>query len=211
MYLSNVEYPNYKYEELSRQNSNKELIDLFKTAPQQAVEKLFQLYYSDLCKSVYRILKDEGLAEDIVQEVFYELWRKRDRLGVQTSFRAYLKRAAINKSLNYIRDNKIKFDGDEHYAYIESKENLSKQIELKNLKEIVDQEIDKLPPKCRRAFILSRYDDLSYKEIAAEMEISTKTVEKHISKALKILNHVLRPYLQMIIIISMMASNMTFP
>lgn len=195
---------------MNRENSNKELIDLFQTAPKQAVEKLFQLYYTDLCKAVYRILKDEGLAEDIVQEVFYELWRKRDRLGVQTSFRAYLKRAAINKSLNYIRDNKIKFDGDEQYAYIESKENLAKQIEVKNLKEIVDKEIDKLPPKCRAAFILSRYDGLSYKEIAAEMNISTKTVEKHISKALKILNHVLRPYLQTIMVIIAMSFNMTF-
>ncbi len=195
---------------MSRENHNKKLIDLFQRSPKEAVEKLFHLYYGDLCKAVYRILKDEGLAEDIVQEVFYELWRKRDRLGVQTSFRAYLKRAAINKSLNYIRDNKIKFDGDEQYAFIESKENLGKQIEIKNLQEIVDREIDKLPPKCRMAFVLSRYDDLSYKEIASEMNISTKTVEKHISKALKILNNVLRPYLQVFIIVGSLILNMTF-
>jgi len=176
-------------------NTNKELIELFNNSPQKAVEVLFERYHADLCKVVFRILKDESLAEDIVQDVFYELWKKRDRLGVNTSFRAYLKRASINKSLNYIRDNKIKFDGDEQYAYIESKENLIKNIEGKNLREIVDREIDKLPPKCRAAFILSRFEDMSYKEIAAEMSISVKTVEKHISKALKILNKTLRPYL----------------
>ncbi len=180
---------------MGRENTNKELIELFNTSPQKAVEVLFERYHSDLCKVVFRILKDESLAEDIVQDVFYELWKKRDRLGVNTSFRAYLKRASINKSLNYIRDNKIKFDGDEQYAYIESKENLQKNIEGKNLREIVDREIDKLPPKCRAAFILSRFEDMSYKEIAAEMNISVKTVEKHISKALKILNKTLRPYL----------------
>lgn len=180
---------------MGRENTNKELIELFSNDPQKAVEVLFERYHSDLCKVVFRILKDESLAEDIVQDVFYELWKKRDRLGVNTSFRAYLKRASINKSLNYIRDNKIKFDGDEQYAYIESKENLAKNIEGKNLREIVDREIDKLPPKCRAAFILSRFEDMSYKEIAVEMSISVKTVEKHISKALKILNETLRPYI----------------
>jgi len=159
---------------MGRESTNKELIELFNTDPQKAVEVLFERYHADLCKVVFRILKDESLAEDIVQDVFYELWKKRDRLGVNTSFRAYLKRASINKSLNYIRDNKIKFDGDEQYAYIESKENLAKNIEGKNLREIVDREIDKLPPKCRAAFILSRFEDMSYKEIAAEMNISVK-------------------------------------
>jgi len=180
---------------MGKENTNKELIDLFSKDPQKAVEVLFKLYHSDLCKVVFRILKDESLAEDIVQDVFYELWKKRDKLGVNTSFRAYLKRASINKSLNYIRDNKIKFDGDEQYAYIESKENLVKNIEGKNLREIVDHEINKLPPKCRAAFVLSRFGDMSYKEIALEMSISVKTVEKHISKALKVLNETLRPYL----------------
>lgn len=175
--------------------TNKELIELFSKNPEKAIEVLFQRYHAELCKVVFRILKDESLAEDIAQDVFYELWKKRDRLGVQTSFRAYLKRASINKSLNYIRDNKIKFDGDEQYAYIESKENLAQSIEGKNLKEIIDREIDKLPPKCRMAFVLSRYEDMSYKEIAVEMEISVKTVEKHISKALKVLNRTLRPYI----------------
>jgi len=179
---------------VSRNKTNKELIELFHNAPKQAIEELFERYHAELCKVVFRILKDESLAEDIVQDVFYELWKKRDRLGVQTSFRAYLKRASINKSLNYIRDNKIKFEGDEQYAFIESKENLAQNIEGKNLKEIIDKEIDKLPPKCRMAFTLSRYEDMSYKEIAVEMGISIKTVEKHISKALKILNETLRPY-----------------
>lgn len=179
---------------MSKDYTNKELIELFAATPKQAVEVLFDKYHNELCKVVFRILKDESLAEDIVQDVFYELWKKRDRLGVNTSFRAYLKRASINKSLNYIRDNKIKFDGDEQYAYIESKDNLQKNIEGKNLKEIIDREIDKLPPKCRMAFVLSRFEDMSYKEIAEEMNISVKTVEKHISKALKVLNETLAPY-----------------
>ncbi len=168
--------------------TDEELIALLKENSVLAVERIFQKYYDFLVSIIFRYLHDGALSEDIAQEVFLELWRKHTSIIVQTSLKAYLKRAAVNKTLNFIRDNKVTFDGEDELPALKGKMTAApEQLEAEELKAFLNQLIDELPDRCRMIFLLSRFEDMSYKEIAQKLDISVKTVENQISKALKIL------------------------
>ncbi len=178
-------------------NTDRNIISLLNepSSAESAAEALFKKYYSDVCYAVYRIIPDVARSEDIAQEVFLEIWRKKDTLNIKTSVKAYLKRAGVNKALNYIRANKVKFEDDDSYEMQTlSIRDHSSDIEAQDLQNIVDEAIESLPPKCRTVFSLSRFEELSYKEIAEKLDISVKTVENQIGKALKILRLAVEAY-----------------
>ncbi len=177
--------------------NDQELKDLMQADGEKAIELLFQMYYAYLCQAVYKILGDPSLVEDLVQDVFYELWRKKDQLNINISIKAYLRRAAVNKALNFIRDQKIKFEDEDRAPVQESKINsVVQKMEAAELQSRIDEVIDGLPDRCRVVFVLSRYEEMSYQEIADQLDISVKTVENQVSKALKILRAELSGYLQ---------------
>ena len=160
------------------------------------MEILFKRYYSYLCKLVYRILPRDMLVEDLVQEVFSTLWQRRSALDIEQSVKGYLRRTAINKTLNHIRDNKIKIEADSQlWLDRQSGDRRPVAMEYTELKRAVEQAIDTLPERCRLVFILSRFDDMTYAEIATALGISEKTVENQISKALRVLRTALSAYL----------------
>ncbi|MCB0652574.1 MAG: RNA polymerase sigma-70 factor [Saprospiraceae bacterium] len=173
-----------------------ELLDLLHRDGEKAVEILFREHYDSLCRAVYRVLPKAEVVEDLVQDVFFELWRKHESLQINTSIKAYLRRAAVNKTLNYIRDQRLKTvdvekSPDLHSKFTEAPENL----EASEMQERIDLAIDELPEKCRMVFVLSRFEEKSYKEIAEDLDISVKTVENQISKALKILRTALDSFM----------------
>lgn len=173
-----------------------ELLSLLTTDGESAIDLIFRKYYSFLCQSVYRIISDKQITEDLAQEVFYELWRKREQLKINSSLKAYLKRAALNKALNYIRDQKIDFRNAPEKEGLTSKEaTIIQELAANNLQQEIDQAIDSLPEKCRLVFVLSRYEEMSYQQIADHLDISIKTVENQISKALKSLRKALAKHL----------------
>lgn len=177
-------------------NNDREFFDLLSTDAEKAFEWLFRRYFSELCQVVYRVAHDEHLAQDLVQEVLYELWRKRDILTISISLRAYLKRAVLNRTLNHLRDNR-QWTSEERMPEIAVEE--SDPVDMlrsEELQELVDAAIDELPEKCRMVFVLSRYEELSYRDIATELGIAEKTVENQVSKALKYLRQRLLPYLK---------------
>ena len=140
-----------------------------------------------MCRSAIRITKDRTLAEDIVQEVFYELFKKREQLKI-VSLLGYLKRAVYNRSINKVKGRKDHVDADEMaYELTDNLNNSQDDMEYDELETFINGVIDSLPEKCRLVFVLNRFEQLSYKEVAAKLEISVKTVENQMSKALKIL------------------------
>ncbi|MDX1941034.1 MAG: RNA polymerase sigma-70 factor [Saprospiraceae bacterium] len=172
------------------------LLELLRKDADKAVELLFRQYYSYVCKMVHQVISDPVIAEDIGQEVFFEIWRRKDQLIITTSLKAYLRRSAVNRTLNYIRARKIKWEDDQELPMLEDDTpSTAQSLEAEELQQYIDSAIDQLPEKCRIVFMLSRQEDLSYQEIADHLNISTKTVENQISKALKYLRVVLKPYL----------------
>ena len=186
--------------------SDQELITILQKGNDQAIDVLFRRHYSFVCQAVYRILKDGNTAEDIAQEVFFGLWKKRETLNITLSVKAYLKRAAVNKSLNFIRDQKIKFDDkEEQLPILTSNQSTTQQeLEAEDLQKKIDEAIDSLPEKCRLVFTLSRFEEMSYQEIADHLGISIKTVENQVSKALKVLRAKLGPFMSVALLLILM-------
>jgi RNA polymerase sigma-70 factor (ECF subfamily) len=164
----------------------------------EQVEALFRMHYAFVCRTVLRYVGDRAKAEDIAQDVFAELWTKRDTLTLHTSPQAYLRRMAISRALNHLRDNR-KHHWDEiddgvadQAAHVPAEAILA--MEERELAEQVNAAIDRLPEKCRIVFQLSRVDQMSYAEIADALRISVKTVENQIGKALRILREQVDPH-----------------
>ena len=148
-------------------NDDQHLLTALKNGEESALDQLFRSYYAYLCRTVYKVLPDKHIAEDIVQEVFYELWRKRDRLQIKQSVSAYLRRAAINKTLNHIRAQKAPVDDEAYLPLNLTNKTASAQQKLQadELKELINETIDLLPERCRLIFTLSRYEEMSNKDI----------------------------------------------
>jgi len=148
------------------------------------LQSVFNQYYSDLCRHALYYLGDEGESENVVQEVFVQLWKKhRNILENQEGIRSYLYTAVRNRALNAIRDVKAHSEEEvEHRAG-----DLRTELEEKELLARVTELVRELPPKCRHIFLLSRSKGYSNKQIAEELDISVKTVENQMTKALKLL------------------------
>ena len=181
---------------MADQPTDTELLQLLAQNNEGAIELIFKRYYSYLCKACYRIVAQTEKSEDLVQDVFFELWKKRDSLQIKTSLKAYLKRATLNKALNHIRDERVKSVGEEPLLFEAARQISAQQgLEKKELQERIDQAISQLPERCRLVFVLSRHEELTYQQIADKMGISIKTVENQITKALKLLRKSLKSYL----------------
>ncbi|MGV3538331.1 MAG: RNA polymerase sigma-70 factor [Rufibacter sp.] len=171
------------------QLTDQELHALLKTNEQKFMEALFKQYYGILCRTAVRFTKDTEAAEDLVQEVFCKIWQNREVLEVSTSYKAYLVRSVTNQALNYIEKQK-RLVLTEDSSSFESSFSANTTLELMEGTEMegrVQQALAVLPPQCRLIFEMSRYEELTYKEIADSLQLSPKTVENQMGKALRIL------------------------
>ena len=169
--------------------TDSELLAIFNEDSSAGIELIFRQYYEQLCATANRITKDINLAEDIVQEVLFELYKKADQLNIE-SLIGYLKRSVYNRSLNKIKHHRGFVDTDDiSYELGANESNSQEQMEYTELETYLHKVIDALPEKCRLVFVLNRFEHLSYKEVAAKLDISVKTVENQMSKALKILRN----------------------
>lgn len=171
------------------------ILSKLREQPEIALKILYDEYYNYICSVVYKMVGDGTLAEDLAQEVFVEIWKRRDSLDVNLSLRGYLRRIAVNKTLNYIRSQKMNFEEEDAVLQVPSSENSTQKVlEANDLEKVINDSIDSLPDKCRVVFGLSRFEELSYKEISIELGISIKTVENQISKALKLVRKAVIEY-----------------
>lgn len=160
-----------------------------KSLDKAAFEELFKSYFTPLCSFAQKYVNDVDEAKDIVHNVFINLWNKREEIDMETSLKSYLFQGVYNRSLNFIRDHKklVQFDTPQSVAelnqYVESKDHL----ESNEAESRINNALDDLPEKCREIFLMNRFDGLKYREIAEKLNISIKTVETQMSRALKTL------------------------
>ncbi len=147
---------------------------------------IFDKHYQWLCDYIFKLSGDYDLTEDIVQEVFIDIWNKRTQLTIH-SLKSYLFRSCHNRFLEYLRKNKRNINRTSlDDIRLETLYELHREEEDLNSERIerLSRAIEMLPPKCKQAFKLSKFENLKYQEIAEVMGISIKTVEIHLSKAL---------------------------
>jgi len=164
-------------------------------------EQLFKTHYNALHAYAQVILKDEDLAEEIVQGMFLKFWEKRQNLQIH-AIKAYLYRCVYHDSLNYLKQEKTKIKYQEFTLHTMDTEHESAaaKIELVELQKHLSGALNQLPEQCRTIFQMSRYEELKYREIADLLGLSIKTVENQMGKALKILRLRLADFLILFLI-----------
>lgn len=167
--------------------------DVYKNLIVQGDEKAFssfyELFWEPLYLYVYKVLQDQEEAMDVVQETFVAVWQQRHQMLLTHSISSYIYSIARYKAFSVIRKNIKKKDYlasliDFMDQYAQTPEEIMISHQLQNL---LDEQIETLPPKMKEIFLLSREAQLSYKEIAEKLNISDKTVKKQISNSLKII------------------------
>jgi len=166
---------------------------------QTVLKSLFQEHYLSVCRSISRFVKDKSSVEDIAQDVFIKFWEKRKSLNINSSVAAYLHRMGMNEAISFLRRKKY-FEPEEAIEQNQPNTLYSGEQELlqSELQQNVTNAINSLPPKCRAIFQMSRFEELTYKEIAAKLDISIKTVENQMGKALRVMRERLKGYLSII-------------
>ncbi|MFH0756400.1 MAG: RNA polymerase sigma-70 factor [Bacteroidota bacterium] len=170
----------------------------------KAFEMLYNEQYKSLCYFAQRFVFDLDTSREIVQVVFVRIWEKRDALPADISLKTYLFTAVRNKCLDYLKHLKVEneFEKMRIKEIQESSNILCKTIDnpldglvTKELENAIKDAIESLPGKCKAIFELSRYDGLTYRQIAEELNISVKTVETQMSRAIKSLREKLSGFL----------------
>lgn len=163
---------------------------LFKT--KEEFKTVFLEYYNPLCNYANKILSNEANAEDVVQEVFIKLWSKNDALKLNESLKSYLFKATQNKAFEFIRGAKVRSNLHDSLTLDEQQDPNYDELSEKYMRmEQLYSSLRHLPPKCREVFALHKFNGLTYAEIAESENISVKTVENHLLKAMKILRSLL--------------------
>ena len=181
-----------------------------KLGDKQAFELFFRKYYVRLCVFANKFLNDPDEATDIVQEVFSKIWEGRSEIDPEDSLKSYVFKIAQNLSINKLRRKKVESGYTEIYKLVFTEQlefSAHESLLAKELEENIAQAVNNLPAECRKVFELSRIEGLKYKEIADTLNISVKTVEAQMSKALKSLRLELSDYLTLLII-ALISSNL---
>ena len=168
------------------------LFDEITKGNEEAFNKAFDLYYSRLCFFADKMLHDFDLSRSVVQQVFVDLWIKREKLRID-SLQSYLFQSVRNAAFDVLKHRKVE---SQYLSTLEKEEpgQISDLMEEAELAERINRAVQNLPEKCREIFVLCRFEELKYAEIASRLNISVKTVEMQISIALKKLRSELADY-----------------
>ena len=159
--------------------------------------RCYDIYFDPLCSFAGTVLRNQAAAEEIVQSLFLELWQKRSDLPEEVPLRAYLLTSVKNDCLDYLKHRKIEKMYAEEYLRRTAVhyEDVFDRLVDRELQKALEEAVNRLPERTREVFTLSRYHYLSYKEIAARLAVSVKTVENQLGHALKALRKDLEQFL----------------
>lgn len=178
------------------------LFKLIRNNDEAAFNELYRLFYAPLCVFAMRYFSHIDEAKDCVHDVFAKIWSDRDILNIETSVKSYLLTSTRNACLNIVKRKKLKQSYEQYIldTYDEySEKDLYSIVELEQL---IEEAVGKLPEKLQTVFRMSRFEHLTYKEIAERQNISIKTVEAYMHKSLQFLSKELKDYLPLIILFS---------
>jgi RNA polymerase sigma-70 factor (family 1) len=159
------------------------LLNLIREGDKLAFRHLFESYFTPLCRFMHLYIRETTIVEELALDIFTYVWENRKTLQIQLSLKAYLFQAARNKCLNTLRQKKHTVSLDE--ADFDMAETNVMSLETDELYHLIQEAVMALPDKCREVFQLSRSENLTNQEIAGRLNISVKTVEAQITKALK--------------------------
>ncbi len=151
----------------------------------EAFEKIFREYYSPLVHFVVKIVNDKDVAEEIVQEFFYQYWKNRQQMNIKFSLKSYFYQSVRNNALKYLRHESVKKNYASGVVAKNNTDSFSPEYGENELSNIIENILDNLPQRCSMIFRMNRFEGLTYKEIAGKLSISVKTVEADMGKALK--------------------------
>lgn len=169
------------------QQRGSEEAERIRAGDRNAFRALFVAHYEALCRYACRYVDSLDVAEDLVQEVYFDLWKRRATWYPRHSARAFLYGAVRNQTLNHQRRTRARNHaaGQDVLGSLRSSEDPEEAFRYEELTRLTEQAVSELPPRCRHVYILSREHDLTYAEIAATVGISVKTVETHMGRALQ--------------------------
>jgi len=166
----------------------------------KAFEQVFRELYSPLAGYANKIINDNNKAEEIVQEVFYVIWKNRESITISSSIKSYLYKSVQNSCLQNIQHELVKEKYKTYIININENKQLGPdtEMEVQEIKNEINRTLADLPERCRDIFNMNRFEGLKYREIADKLMISQKTVEANISKALKHLRKNLKSYVDLV-------------
>ena len=164
--------------------SDQELIDLIRSGNRMAFNLLYDKFWEELFYYAFNVLNDRSLAEDVLHDVFTNLWVKRESLEI-SSLKSYLLVAVRNKSISQL--SKVTFTAIDEVIIdgLSSAPDGENQLNEEDLRAVIESAAASLPERCKEIFLMSRFKELSNSEIAEYYNISVRTVENQISLALK--------------------------
>jgi RNA polymerase sigma-70 factor (family 1) len=162
-----------------------ELIACLKKDDESALCVIYKKYWEPLYLSAYQIIKNKEICEDIIQELFIKLWNNRQAIEITVSLKSYLYASIRYEVYRQIRTGAVRSDIYDDLLERIHTPAVYGNIEYKELVAQITSIINKMPVKCREVYKLSREENLTHKQIAAQLNISTKTVENHLTKALR--------------------------
>lgn len=180
---------------LEDRNNDIALFNRLREGQRLALNTLFVNYYESLCRFAFSFVKNKQEAEELVNDVFLQLWRKREHISIEHSVKAYLFASVRHASLAMLQKKVIVFDSlDDVLQHPQETITPEQETAHSELTLLVAQALENLPERTRQVFLLSRFENLKYAEIAQTLALSEKTVEGHITKALAHLRECLRKY-----------------
>ena len=175
--------------------SDTEIVKQLNKNNREIIRHLFDNYYLELYRFALKLVHAKEVAEEIVDDIFVNIWNNRQKIEIKSSLKAYLYASVRFGALNYFRDNKNRLSQtDDVMPDLPFNETPLDKIQEGELSRVLTDAIQSLPEKCRAIFSLSRNSDLTYKQIAGELNISVKTVENQMSIALKKIREFLMVY-----------------